>query len=221
MGAEASCPGDGRPTGGSCVARYDRHWRRPCGPISGVLPSRISCGRPGRVSDEAADRMADMKKQDMAEAAEQLLAERLAARADADPEPCKSARAPAGGCFTDEPMQTPTPPSDRHSRDRNTVPALYLRLSKFLAARHQARGQRHDPHSPTAALSKGTRSLFLSQWGRACCVRARYPAPEEDMTVDPVGSVAVAAGPDQRVAVVAVPLHQRGVDRGGSSDRPS
>src|SRR5260221_8992608 len=42
----------------------------------------------------------------------------------------------------------------------------------------------------------------------------KNPAFEEAGCVDPVGSVAVAAGPDQREAVVALTLHQRGVDRG-------
>ena len=42
----------------------------------------------------------------------------------------------------------------------------------------------------------------------------KNPASEEAGRVDPVGSVAVAAGPDQDEAVVALALHQRGVDRG-------
>ena len=42
----------------------------------------------------------------------------------------------------------------------------------------------------------------------------KNPASEEAGCVDPVGSVAVAAGPDQDEAVVTLALHQRGVDRG-------
>ena len=42
----------------------------------------------------------------------------------------------------------------------------------------------------------------------------KNPASEEAGSVDVLGSVAVAARPDQDEAVVAIPLHQRGVDRG-------
>ena len=39
-----------------------------------------------------------------------------------------------------------------------------------------------------------------------------YPASEEVGRVDPVGSAVVAARPDQRVGIVTLALHQRGVD---------
>ena len=44
-------------------------------------------------------------------------------------------------------------------------------------------------------------------------VSAREPRPETARRVDPVGSVAVVAGSDQRKTVVAFTLHQQGVAR--------
>jgi hypothetical protein len=43
----------------------------------------------------------------------------------------------------------------------------------------------------------------------------KTPPPKRRGCVDPSGSFAVTAGPDQREAVVAFTLHQRGVDRAG------
>ena len=52
--------------------------------------------------------------------------------------------------------------------------------------------------------------FFLRRCGHE---RSKNPASEEAGRVDPVGSVGVAARPDQHEAVVALTPHQRGVDR--------
>jgi hypothetical protein len=53
--------------------------------------------------------------------------------------------------------------------------------------------------------AEGLLPLFLRRYGHE---HRENPASEEAGCVDPLGSVAVAAGPDQRVAVIALPLHQ-------------
>jgi hypothetical protein len=130
------------------------------------------------VSHEAADRMADMKKPDMAEAAEQLLAatDWLPALMR-NRKPCKSVPSNRRRMLPRKRMQTPTPPSDRHSRDRQYGPGPLSATVEISAARHQARGYRHDPHSPTASTFKGKIAVRAA-------LRARpYAGPEEDMTV--------------------------------------
>ena len=69
---------------------------------------------------------------------------------------------------------------------------------------------------PLAISTLTRRPKAFSPFFRRRCghERRKNPASEEAGRVDPVGSVAVAAGPDQREAVVALSLHQRGVDRG-------
>ena len=59
--------------------------------------------------------------------------------------------------------------------------------------------------------AEGLLPVFLRRCGHE---RRKSPASEEAGRVDPIGSVAVAAGPDQRKAIVALTFHQRGVDRG-------
>jgi len=67
--------------------------------------------------------------------------------------------------------------------------------------------QMRHPYSPA-----GTCHILALRPNTALAQKS--PASEEAGRVDPVGSVAVAAGPDQREAVVALTLHQRRVDRG-------
>jgi len=66
-------------------------------------------------------------------------------------------------------------------------------------------------------LTPSTGCIFQGKLeaGRAgrVVVSAHEPARRTARCVDPVGSVAVAAGPDQRQAVVALALHQRGIGR--------
>ena len=82
-----------------------------------------------------------------------------------------------------------------------------MRLSKFLAARRRARGQPHDTHAVDRVHSLGKRDFFgLKPMGKDVLWSAPVnPASEEVGSVDPIGSVAVAAGPDQREAV-AIPF---------------
>ena len=73
-------------------------------------------------------------------------------------------------------------------------------------------GAHSDPYENKA--TEGLLPLLSAPFGHE---RSKNPASEEAGPVDPAGSVAVAAGPDQREAVVALTLHQRGVDRGGEA----
>jgi len=81
------------------------------------------------------------------------------------------------------------------------------RLRRFTLARARA-----EPLAISAQTRrpKVLHPFFLRRCGHE---RSKSPASEEAGRVDLVGSVAVAAGPDQREAVVAVTPHQRGVDR--------
>ena len=164
------------------------------------------------VSIEAADRMADMKKQDMAEAAEQLLAATgLAARADADAESraraCRSTRRrmlPRRRTQT----PTPTPPSDRHGRDRS------MRSRPFVCNCRKFRPRAFRRAAIVMILTPSTASTFrkrnaFAEAESARRGRARTPARRDSDRRS--GWISRrCGGPDQREAVVAVTLDQRG-----------
>jgi hypothetical protein len=83
---------------------------------------------------------------------------------------------------------------------------LIARLSNFLAARPMARGQSHDAHAlDRAHSSRKEKRVPAGSWlGRRAVVGAHGPLPKKMRRINPVGSVAVAAGPDQDKAVVAL-----------------
>jgi hypothetical protein len=98
------------------------------------------------------------------------------------------------------------------ARSRHVI----VRLSKFWPRAFRRAAMMLIPL--IGCILQGTRTLFgLKSVEQGASWSAPVnPASEDAGRVDPVGSVAVAAGPDQREAVVALTLHQRGVDRGGA-----
>ena len=98
---------------------------------------------------------------------------RLAARVDADAASRAGAcRATAGGCCHGaDPTRIPSPPSNRHGRDRSRGPGFHRATVEISAARRRARGQSHDAHALDGCIFKKARHFFAEALEKARCGR--------------------------------------------------